>query len=108
MSDKSKSTNDIDEYIASLSSEECEELAIADLALDLANLLYHARQERGLSQAEAGARAGMAQQAVSRLEHSLGTVQFGRLQRYLEALGYTLEVEVKDKSTGQLLGSATP
>ncbi|MFI5273310.1 MAG: helix-turn-helix domain-containing protein [Ktedonobacterales bacterium] len=107
MSDEHDTVNDIDEYIATLSGEERDELAIADLALELAWLLHQARLNRGMSQAEAAARAGLHQQAVSRLERSLGHVRLSTLERYLDALGYTLRVEVTEKSTGAVLGATT-
>jgi DNA-binding XRE family transcriptional regulator len=107
MSDKQKTYGDIDTYIAAMSDEERQELAIADIALDLAWILYHARQERGLTQSEAAKRAGLKQQAISRLEKAANHVQFDTLQRYLGALGYTIDIVVKDRTTGDVVAQTS-
>lgn len=99
--------NDIDDYIATLSPEEQHEVAIAEVALDLARLLYEARQERGLTQTAAATKAGIHQQAVSRLEQAIGDIRLSTLQRYLEALGYSLDITVKDAATGHIVGHAS-
>lgn len=107
MSDETKHYNEIDDYIAALTPDEQKDLSAAEAALDLAYLLHRAREERGLTQAAAAAQTGLHQQAISRLERSLRNVQLDTLQRYLDALGYTIDIEVKDKQTGQVLGTAT-
>lgn len=56
MSETSKSYNELDSYIAAFSEEERQEYAAAETALDLACMLYHIRQEQGLTQGEAAAR----------------------------------------------------
>ena len=99
--------NEIDDYIAGLPEAEQQEVAIAGIALDLAQLLFHLRQERGLSQTAAAARAGMRQQAVSRLEKAVGNVQLATLQRYLTALGYRIDIVIKDNDTGTVIGTAS-
>ncbi len=98
--------NEIDAYIATLTEQEQRDLAAAEDALDIAYLLYRARQERGMSQAAAGARAGLKQQVVSRLEQSAAHAQLSTLQRYLEALGYTIDILIKDAQSGAVLGQA--
>jgi DNA-binding XRE family transcriptional regulator len=107
MSEKKTLRNEIDDYIATLTPDEQSEVAIAGAAIDLACLLYQARQERALSQIEAGDKAGIKQQAVSRLEHSATQVQLSTLQKYLGALGYSIDITVKDAQTGDILGQAT-
>src|SRR5687767_15301088 len=97
--------DDLDAYIATLTATERDDLATADAAIDLAVLLYRARERRGLSQAAAAARAGLAQQAVSRLERPQANVQVRTLQRYLAALGFALEVTVREQDTGEVTGS---
>jgi DNA-binding XRE family transcriptional regulator len=99
--------NEIDDYIATLSPEEQQEVAVAALALDLAHILYEARQERGLTQAAAATKAGIHQQAVSRLEKAVGNARLSTLQRYLDALGYSIDITIKDAATGQIIGQAT-
>lgn len=98
--------NEIDEYVATFTAEERDELAAADAALDLAILLHQARTSQGLSQAAAAQLAGLQQQAVSRFEQPGTNVQLATVQRYLAALGYTLEIAVRETKTGKVLGSA--
>lgn len=90
MSDTSRSSNEIDDYIAAFCDGERQEYAAAETALDLVSILYHTRQERGLTQSEAAERASLEQQAVDRVAKAASTVQLGRLQRYLGALGIIL------------------
>lgn len=95
--------DDIDAYIATLSQEERDRLPIAEAALDLAIMLYRARDKRGLSQTAAAELAGFHQQTVSRLERAGGQPQLNTLQRYLYALGYTLELNLVDNETGETI-----
>lgn len=104
MSKNTETYNEIDNYIATFSDEEREEYAIAETALDFACVLYHLRQERGLTQQEAAKRSGLHQQAISRLEKAASNIQLGTLQRYLNALGYDLEISVRDSRTGKIAG----
>ena len=106
MSEHTRTYNEIDDYIAAFSDEERQEYAAAETALDLVSILYHIRQERGLTQRQAAERAALQQQAVSRLEKAASNVQLGTLQRYLGALGYRLEVSVIDNHTGNAVGKA--
>lgn len=99
--------NEIDDYIATFTAEERQELAAAVAALDIAVLLHRARETQGLSQAAAAQLAGLRQQAVSRLEQPGANVQLATVQRYLAALGYTVEIAVRETKTGKVLGSAT-
>lgn len=105
MSNKVYPGNDIDEFIATFDEEERRELAYADAALDLATVLYHARKSRGLSQRAAAQQAGVQQQAISRWERAHPNMQLDTLQRYLNALGYTLDLVVRDNETGKVLSS---
>ncbi len=107
MSEERTTHNEIDGYIATFSTEERAELAAAEAALDLAFLLHRAREEAGLTQAGAAERAGLRQQAVSRLERGSDNVQLTTLRRYLDALGYSLDLTVREKGTGRVLGNAT-
>lgn len=108
MSDTAPVHNDIDEYIAAFTEEERQELAHADAALDLAVLLYCLRTERALSQKGAAEKAGLKQQAISRWERSHPNIQLSTLQRYLDALGYSLELVVRDAKTGQVVDTVGP
>ena len=107
MSEQRPPYNEIDDYIATFSEEERAELAAAEAAIDLACLLYQAREEHGLSQTAAAQQAGIKQQAVSRLEQPGANVQLDTVQRYLGALGYTLDLTVKEAKTGRVLGNTT-
>jgi DNA-binding XRE family transcriptional regulator len=107
MSESTKPYNEIDDYIADFSDEERQEYAAAATALDLASILYHIRQARGLTQREAAERAALQQQAVSRLEKAASNAQSGTLQRYLGALGYRLEISVIDNRTGNVAGKTS-
>jgi ribosome-binding protein aMBF1 (putative translation factor) len=93
--------DDIDAYVATCSEKERHALATADAAIDIAILLYRAREQRGLSQAAAARRAGLQQQAVSRLERSGANLQLETLRSYLGALGYVVELSVFDLDTGE-------
>jgi HTH-type transcriptional regulator / antitoxin HipB len=75
--------------------------------MDPPSILYHIRQERGLTQRQAAERAALQQQAISRLEKAASNVQLGTLQRYLGALGYRLEISVIDNRTGTVAGKTS-
>ncbi|HLZ56261.1 MAG TPA: helix-turn-helix transcriptional regulator [Ktedonosporobacter sp.] len=107
MSDTIRPYNEIDEYIADFSDEERQELAIAEVALDLADILYQLRQKQGLTQREAAERSGLKQQAISRLEQAASNMQLGTLQSYLNALGYSIEISFIDNRTGKTAGKTT-
>jgi DNA-binding XRE family transcriptional regulator len=107
MSETTRPSNEIDDYIAAFTDEERQEYAAAEMALDLASILYHIRQERGLTQRQAAERAALQQQAISRLEKAASNVQIGTLQRYLGALGYHLEISVIDNRTGNVAGKTS-
>lgn len=93
----------IEDYIAGLSEQEQRDISQAETAIDVARLLYHAREHRQLTQAEAAEMARMRQQAISRLERPGANIQLATLQRYLDALGYTLELTLRDAETGELI-----
>jgi transcriptional regulator with XRE-family HTH domain len=99
----SQSPMRIDEYIESLSDEERQEVALAEVAIDLARLLYHARERRQITQSEAARLAEMRQQAISRLEQPGANIQVATLQRYLSALGYTLELTILEQTTDDIV-----
>lgn len=104
MSSLNEPHNEIDDYIAAFDEDEQRELAAADAALDLAVLLYRARKHRGLSQDAAATRSGLQQQAISRFEQSQTNVRIATLQRYVGALGYIVDIAIKDAETGEVLG----
>src|SRR5436853_3479105 len=107
MSETTRPYNEIDDYIAAFSDEERQEYVAAETALELAYILHYIRQEQGLTQREAAERAGLKQQAISRLEKAASNIQLGTLQRYLGALGYRIEISVIDNRTGDVAGKSS-
>lgn len=105
MSNAEQMHNDLDEYIATFTEKERQELALAEATLDLADLLYQVRKARGLTQKTAAQRTGMQQQAISRWEHAHPNVQLGTLQKYLAALGYDLGLVITDSETGEIVAT---
>lgn len=99
--------DDIDAYVATFDDHEREELAAAEAALDIAILLYRARERRGLSQAAAAELAGLQQQAISRFEHPSANPKLETVQAYLGALGYALELKAIDIETGEIAAEVT-
>ena len=100
MSETSEPSNEIDDYISTFSYEESQGYTAAETALELASTLNRIRQQQGLTQRQAAERAALQQQAVSCLEKAATSVQLGRLQRYLGALGYRLAISIIDNRTG--------
>src|SRR6266849_6748218 len=107
MNETANPYNEIDDYIADFSDEERQAYVAAEMALDLACVLYQIRQEQGLTQRQAAERAGLKQQAISRLEKAASNIQLGTLQRYLGALGYSIEISVIDNRTGNVAGKTS-
>ena len=103
MSETTEHFNEIDAYIADLADAERQELEAADVAIDLAFLLYRARERRNLTQAGAARRAGLHQQAVSRIERPKANLQLLTLLRYLKALNYGLLFTLIDRQTGEVV-----
>lgn len=99
--------DDIEAHIATFTEDERRELAAADAAIELAILLYRARERRGLSQAAAARLAGKQQQAVSRLERPGANPQWGTVLAYLDALGFGLELKVIDLGTDETAATVT-
>lgn len=64
--------------------------AAARHAREVGATLRTLRQQRGLTAAEVGARAGMSQQGVSRIENGRHDVSFSTLERLLAAMGCNL------------------
>jgi predicted transcriptional regulator len=54
------------------------------------------RRDLGLSQTEVAARMGTSQSAVARLESGDADVRLSTLERYAAALGFSLEVSMKE------------
>ena len=97
--------DDIERYVASFDKRERRELAAAEAAIDIAILLYRARERRGLSQTAAAELAGLRQQAVSRFERPSANPQLDTIRTYLNALGYAMEIRAIDATTGEVAAS---
>lgn len=100
-------TDDLDVYIAQYDDADRDELTAASLAIDVAVLLHHAREGRGMTQKALAARVGLSPQAISKLERPQQNLTLGILRRYLGALGYTVEIAVKEPETGEVIETVT-
>lgn len=94
--------DDLEAYVATFDERERRDLTAAEAAIDIAILLFRARERRGLSQTAAARLAGLQQQAVSRFEHPTANPQLESVQAYLGALGYALELKAIDVETGEV------
>jgi DNA-binding phage protein len=97
--------DDIEAYVATFNEEEQLALAAAEAAIDIAILLNRARQRRGLTQQAAADLAGLHQQAVSRFESPDANPRLDSIQTYLGALGFRLEMNIVDITTGEVAAS---
>ena len=61
----------------------------------IAEKIYELREKRHLTQKQLAEKAGMAQNAVSRIEKGENSLTLRTVQRVAAALGYTVEVEFK-------------
>jgi DNA-binding XRE family transcriptional regulator len=93
--------DDLDAYIATFDDQEHQALAAAETAMDIAILFHRVREHRGLSQDAAARRAGLQQQAISRLEQHGANPQLETIRTYLGALGFGMELSVIDLDTGE-------
>ena len=79
--------------------------AAAHNALRVGAALRTLRRQRGLTTAELGARTGMAQQSISRMENGRHDSAFSTLEKILTAMGCTLS-DLQD-GEGSLSGRAS-
>lgn len=103
MTHRVREPDDLDRYMTKLSEADRAEVAAAELAIDLAFALHDARASRHLTQADVAELLGSSQQAVSRIERPGGNVTIQTLRKYLDVLGYALEIRITDASTGLLV-----
>lgn len=95
----------IDDYIAAQPLDVQREIAEAGEVLDIALLLRRARVRRGMTQAQAAEAAEMQQQAVSRFERAEANIGIETLGVYLNALGYEVDLRVREPKTGTIVGT---
>ena len=100
--------NTLDAFLAEeFGDGELDEIAATGLAIDVALLLHDALVHRRLSQQAAAQRVGLTQQAISKLERPHANVTIATLGRYLSALGYQLDLTLRDAESGTVVGSGT-
>jgi len=58
-------------------------------------LLRQAREEAGMTQAEVAKRLKTKKSAISRIENHAGDIRLSTLERYAEAVGYSLALELQ-------------
>lgn len=104
MSEISPFQNEIDAYITTLTDEERHDISLADTALTIISLLYQAHQSRDRSQITANILPGLRRQIIGWLEHSASRDGISALQRYLTALGYSVDIALRDIQTGTIVG----
>jgi transcriptional regulator with XRE-family HTH domain len=93
--------DDLDLYQEELTEEEREGIAAASVALDLARLIYAAREARGLTQKEAAELTGVRQQMISRLEGGTAQPTFKTVERYMRRLGFALRLSLIDENNDE-------
>lgn len=96
--------NEIDEYIATLTDEERQDILLADTALDIISLLHQAQQSRDHHQVNTSILPGLRRQLMGWLEYSASRAELDALQRYLGALGYSVDIALRDVQTGATVG----
>ena len=74
------------------------------IRLDLAQVLYDYREEKGVTQKQLAHQMGVKQQVISRIESGSSNMTMETLMRFLEVLGIVLKVEaVKRKRAEKVL-----
>ena len=68
---------------------------MADRRRELVDQLVERRVSLGLSQTEVAARMGTSQSAVARLESGAGDVRLSTLERYADAVGGVLDLQLR-------------
>jgi len=80
-------------------------LADAKIALDIAQMVYDARQAAGLTQSELARRAGTTQSAISAIESTTKVPTVHTLDRVARALGTTLDIKFTNHAPRELVGA---
>jgi HTH-type transcriptional regulator / antitoxin HipB len=57
-------------------------------------LLRQAREKAGLTQEQVAERLATKKSAISRIENSAGSIRFSTLERYAQAIGWQLSLEI--------------
>ncbi len=72
---------------------------------DLGELLRRVRERWGLSKRAAAFETGIQPSTVTRAERGEGSLRLATLQEYLDGLGCTLELTVRERQTGEVIGT---
>lgn len=70
-------------------------------AFRLGAMLQLAREDAGMTQEQVAQRLGTKKSAISRIENSAGDMRLSTLQRYAEAVGRELVLELRPKEDGK-------
>lgn len=97
--------DDLDEYLATLSEEERERVEGASTSLDVARLIYRAREYRAKTQSQAAESSGFRQQTISRLESGTANATFRTVEKYLRGLQMAMQISLFDRITGHRVES---
>ena len=92
--------DDLDRFLASNASdpEFADGYERGFQAFKLGVMLLSARQQAGLTQAEVARRLGTHKSAISRMENHAEDIRVSTLQRYAEAVGCFLSLELRPES----------
>lgn len=97
--------DDLDRYVAERAAREPEFVEGFERGLrafKLGVMLKVARQGAGLTQAEVARRLGTHKSAISRMENHAEDIRLSTLQRYAEAVGCILAVELRPEAEGMI------
>ncbi|HEU0298065.1 MAG TPA: helix-turn-helix transcriptional regulator [Longimicrobium sp.] len=96
--------DDLDRLLAQYSSdpEFAEGYERGYQAFELGAMLLAARQEAGLTQVEVARRLGTHKSAISRMENHAEDIRLSTLQRYAEAVGCFLSLELRPESEARI------
>jgi HTH-type transcriptional regulator/antitoxin HipB len=92
--------DDLDRMIARLKAQDpeiAENFERGYQAFRLGAMLQLAREDSGMTQQQVAERLGTKKSAVSRIENSAGDMRLSTLQRYAEAVGRELVLELRPK-----------
>lgn len=97
--------DDLDRYVAERASREPEFVEGFERGLrafKLGVMLKVARQDAGLTQVEVARRLGTHKSAISRMENHAEDMRLSTLQRYAEAVGCILSLELRPEAEGMV------
>ncbi|WP_420125991.1 helix-turn-helix domain-containing protein [Longimicrobium sp.] len=97
--------DDLDRYVAERAARDpefVEGFERGRRAFKLGVMLKVARQDAGLTQAEVASRLGTHKSAISRMENHAEDIRLSTLQRYAEAVGCILALELRPEAEGMI------